>query len=462
MLLLQSISWKSLTHFLATFIPLLGLQLVIAIPYATNFAFVGSFGNARVIATYGLCSSFVSILMFPILTGIMEATGVAMSKCFGQQNYPGLTKTLWQTLSIALIFTLFYAFLSLYAGDLLVLLNVEPDLGYAAGRLIKFSNVFAPFSNLNMVLQTFMISQKIKRPFLIQSCVSICILLIFGWFFIVHLEFKESGFIPARFIQEMFTLSHNVFLLINVVDRRYLQFIPLRTITDGLSDLAVKVVYSTTGMLAEVSAYQFLTFIVTQLHSIDDLAVLVSWMGVFILVLYPSIAIGSALRVNLGHLIEAVDQDNEYTHRETIANVVYATGMILLWGIFMFIFSDWIASIFINHVDLASRLAVLLQMSAFLMYGALMFYPLWSVFRLLELDRFFVLCIYLLYLPCLVVFCCTLLFLFNLGINGALFGYFLANFVIAFFCIYKIFWLFDWNHKLHLDESLLVEMNALE
>jgi hypothetical protein len=155
-----------------------------------------------------------------------------------------------------------------------------------------------------------------------------------------------------------------------------------------------------------------------------------------------SLGFSSVLRAHVGDLLGKGEV--EEARRECIAYYFYTFICSQVMGMAMLIFAWPIAGLYMSDPDLRLRMVNEIYLYVVFLYFLMIFYPTFSVFRLLSLDLYFFKMIMLLYPVIVLVINTSMVYVFELGVAGLCLGNGLSCAVMVSIFLHKIFWDHDW------------------
>lgn len=447
------VSWESMKTYLTLLLPLMGSQIATSMASVLCLILIARSGSTESIAVFGLTTFFTSILCSPFVRTANEIGGIYFSTLFGAKKYEEISHYFYKTLFILFVIFIWLFVFSVYSTQLLTLIKIDPIIAERSGHLILQSMIFIPFQNLNAFIQTFLISQKINKHFNLISIFSLILTFVFGYIFIIKYEMLEFGIIPTKFIQEIFCFILNIILVYQESNRECFAWPGFERVFEGMASFIHKISLSVISLFSEQACFEFNTYLAALLHSVDDLAIWEAYVNLGFPYFCISLAIANTIRTQIGHLIG--QGFYKRAREEMIACFFYTFILFIILDILMLSFGKQIAILFIGREDLVDTLVTCIQIYTVFLYPTLMFYPFFTVFRLLGLDYYFLYMIVCLFPVVCVLINTSLVFVFHLKVPGLVLGLGLS---ISFMCVFfarKVFWLFDWELDMPENRSML-------
>ena len=448
------VSIESFVRFYKNFLPLLGLEMANSLPFLLNFIFLGEFGDPAIIAIYGLNNFLMNVVVFPVGFSLIEVAGVSFSKRFGERNYREIVNEFYRSLITLAVFISLYFLLCIFSQEIFVALNVEPVIAESSSRLIKWGTIFMPLIFINRFVQTFLSSQNIIRELLLINLFCIFFGIALSRICIFNLNMREFGIIPSRFAQEFISVVYSCYLFYKKADRETMGLPNWPEIWRGYPVFLRKFIFSALGTMTEWATFEINTFMAVQMQNIDKLAVFLAWTGISPIFYVIGFALSSTIRVIIGQLLGAGQKKK--AREELTAYLFYIVVMCGVFGIFIIIFAKEIAGIYINNKDLSEPLSQTLYVLAVFLWGYVMFYPFFQVFRLLDLEKYFVIVLGTFFIAANTSFAAFLAFVLRWDVLGLVLGHGIATVCVELIFLRKIFYIHDWDiMELNFEENLL-------
>ncbi len=122
--------------------PLISAQAAIAIPWILAFAMIGYTKDIISMTALGLSMTYYNLFAYALVVSIIEVVGANCSKAFGAQHYRAMAGYFYKSLILITIVGVLY-YLSIFAaGDVLLWVNIEPEVVVRTVSLIKISWYF--------------------------------------------------------------------------------------------------------------------------------------------------------------------------------------------------------------------------------------------------------------------------------------------------------------------------------
>lgn len=155
--------------------------------------FVGKLHNVIYLDAFSLALSWYYIFGGSFLSGLASAMDTLISQSFGAGEYKKCSIHLARGLIILFIASIPCCFFMYLSGPLLIIFGVNPEIAEnthnATISLIPFIFIYIP----QLLLEKFMLGQRIAQPQMIIQIINICLQPCFCWLFIFHFDFKYQG-----------------------------------------------------------------------------------------------------------------------------------------------------------------------------------------------------------------------------------------------------------------------------
>lgn len=446
-------STQSLKKYLRTLIPLSAIQLAVAIGPFAAMIMIAQTGGPKSIGIMGLCNAFIFTVFMPITLTIIDVGGVYFSTNFGAKKYDDMIDYAYKTLLALFIVHIFWAILFYFSGPILVFIQVDPVIALPTGRLIWQSMFYLPFTNMNNFMMTYLSSQNVHKYFNRISLLSSFLTVSLCYYFIIKCDMVEMGFIPAKVIQESVISLVYLILVVFEAKKECIGWFNIKTLFIGFGKFAKRVTISVISVMGEYISFEVNTYLAALLHNINDFAIWGAWSNAQIIPFLLSFAISNTFRTNIGQLIGA--QEMIKARNESIAYCLYTFVFAGIISVTYWIFLDDVAAMFFTDPILAARLTYYMKVYLLFLFWNTMFYPSFTLFRLLKLDHYFVIVIAGIF-PVIVIVVNTLLcFYFKFYLSGLIFGHVLVSSFMCAFCLYKIFFLHDWESEMSTNPDMI-------
>lgn len=450
----------SANHFkkyLLTLIPLTLTQIATLASFLVPMMMIGRTGDTKSIAVIGLFNFLIFLTYIPVSTTIIDVSSIYFATFYGAKKYDKFIDYVYKTLLTFAIqfvasFILFY-----FSADIFILAKIDPEIAIPAGNLLIFSMFYLSIYSLSGFLQGYLSSQNVHKYFDLISVISMISTLFFCYYFIVHREMLEYGYIPARFCQEVIVFALYVILVYYEANPKCIGCPDFDILFVDFLSFFYRITISSVSVLAEFIAFEYNTYLAARLGNIDEFAVWEAWAFSQGVSFFLSQAVSSTIRKDIGHIIGSGNM--RQAKEETIAYFVYTFIFGIVIEIFYWNFAPTMAAIFFKDPNTIERMTECLKIYIIFIYFYLIFYPIFMVFRLLKLDTDFLKIIAVIF-PVLIVLVNTPIFLYtNTGVVGLVVGHILCTSVICVLCLIRIFWAHNWMLPENADtESLMIEM----
>lgn len=444
-------SLDSFRNYLRILLPLAGCQIAASFGRVYFLILMGRAGSTTSIAVYGLSLFFNSIFCSPFAKTTNEMAGVYFSTFFGAKKYEKVVEYFYKTLFVLGFIFAWLLILSIYSDSILIGIGIDSYLALKSGGLILKSMWFIPLVHLNNFIQTFLSSQKIHTHFNILSAISISITILAGYYFIIDQNMLEFGIVPAKLIAESFLFILNMILLFTESNQDCLKLPDFKILCDDLFVYVKRIFISVTSIFSESVCFNYNTYLAAMLHSVDQLAVWESWVSLSIIVFYVSIAVSNTVRTTVGHLIGG--NKIKKAKEETQAYFCYTFIVVVFIGFFLFYFGRELALLYLGEPDLVDELVRCIRIYVLFLFPMMMFHPIFTIFRLLGLDYYFMVMIVGVFPGLMIIINTSLVFIFQMQVNGLVWGYCSCLTLMGVVFFHKLFWLVDWEKARTTDRS---------
>ena len=196
----------------------------------------------------------------------------------------------------------------------------------------------------------------------------------------------EFGIVPTKYIAESFLFILNKYFYLKSNPDR-LKLPDFKILCDDLFDYAKRIFISVTSIFSESICFNYNTYLAAMIHSVDQLAVWESWVSLSINVFYSSIAVSNTVRTTVGHLIG--ENKIKKAKEKTKAYFCYTFIVVLFIAFFLFYFGRELALLYLGDTDLVAELVGCISIYVLFLFPMIMFHPIFTIFRLLGLDYYF-------------------------------------------------------------------------
>jgi Na+-driven multidrug efflux pump len=162
------------------------------------------------------------------------------------------------------------------------------------------------------------------------------------------------------------------------------------------------------------------------------------------MILYStSLGVSNTFRTKIGQLVG--EGRIEDARSKTILYFVYVFFMTTALTPFILYYSSDLARIFINNEKIIPLVSQCLWIMTTYLYSFMVLYTFFSLFRILNMDRYFFKMITFFFPISAFFFAALFGFAFKLRLKGILIGMSIAKNLISFIFFIKIFWQVDWR-----------------
>jgi Na+-driven multidrug efflux pump len=251
------LSGSNILEFLKTISPLLISQIAMSIPHVISVAQLGSTGDSDGVTCLGLSGTFFGLFAYVMISSITEVAGSNCSIAFGAKNYRQMASYFYKSLvSIMIVLMLYY--ISIFgAYDLMTwMFHLNPALALRTVQLIKISWFYCLVRSLNMLMQSYMISQKIVFELYYISIFSIVYVIFVGKYLTIDLDLKEMGFAYSKISQEAVIFVYIIWIMVKKCHTETMVSPSVSLITEEFGTFFRKSGYSLLAIYGEFFAYE--------------------------------------------------------------------------------------------------------------------------------------------------------------------------------------------------------------
>lgn len=452
-MIFSNVSLRSLRRFAVTFTPMLLLEISSVTPWTACSMMIGYIGDSKGVASYGLYNFFVNIVIAPFMSSILEVGGTFYAKKFGEKDWRGLIAYFWKTCLLTVPFLAAFSVVAYNSSSILTGIGVDKEVADRTARLIYWSIITFPFSYLTSIIQAYMLSQNIQNEFNVQSALSVPLLILAAKIFILDLEMNEFGTVPTCIVQDCFAACFTLVIAFRSMDRRAIGMSSWKEITTDFWFFSTKSMISSIGIFVDFLTYEFNTFMVTQLHNVDQLAVYVAWTSFYLVPYHIICAVSVAIRTNSGQMLGS--GNHRGAKREAIAYFMYTAVVICSIAVGFAVYAPTIAKLFLDSPELVPDVTKTIYVTALLLFFSTGLYPTIAVLRLLNLDFYFMKMTVIVYFVLNGALSGVLCFWFDMGAVGVVIGHEVSATIMILVFFHKIFVEFDWSSVTELQDQIL-------
>jgi Na+-driven multidrug efflux pump len=437
------LSKEFFSEFILTSAPLIGSQIAMVLPVIACFVLIGSIGDTVVVTVYGLSYSIYNMFCLCFVISILEVAGANCAKEYGADNYRKMASYFYKTLSLIALVLIGYYFFIQFTYEILVFLNIEHEVAVKAAALTQMSWLFNSILSVNMLLQTYLMSQDVITELAYLNLGSILIVVIFGKVFIVDLAYREIGIVYTKLIQEVLSFIYLAYLMLRRAKKETLVQPSVGLLFADLRPFLKKNIFSLFGVYGEYLAFEINTFFAAQLHNVDDIAAWYTFDNFFLMVYFCSLGISNTFRTRIG---QAVGEGRiAYARKKSIAFYFYTfilsnVVLILSWS-----YAEEISRVFLNNDDIIPKIATCIRLMSFYLYAVLVLYSFFAVFRILNMDRYFFQMSAIVFPVLGAVLVWIFGFGLGFGLNGIVVGQGLGFNLVTLLFFIKVYYQTDWE-----------------
>lgn len=452
-------SWRS---FVKELLPNVGAQAAASISNIMFLVLISRAGTTRSVAVYGLSNFFLALIVSPWTNTTAEVGSNNFAIHFGAKAYDKVRDYFYKMLLIEFFIFAMMFLLSWYSGPILRFMGIDAELASRSAALIIRCNLYQPMMHVSRAIQSFMGAQKTANHFYLTSLISISLTYFVGYYFIQIRGMVEMGVVPAKIVQEGVLLLLNVYFMVRESQPECVGWPRLNTLFNGIKPFAVRIVISSLSVFMDYVSFEYNTYLAAMMHSVDKMALWESYISAGSMFYYVSQGFSAVIRARVGHMIGNCDLEG--AKKEAIRSFFYTFIVCEALAIFLVVFADPIAWLFLKDPLLQHELVYALYFHAAFLYFFMMLYPLFSVMRLLSLDSYFFKLTMTFYPAMVFVLNTSLVYYFDLGVMGLYLGNGLDNLIMCLIFMHKIFWLHNWERDtprpMILSEEELEEMSS--
>jgi len=450
--MLSLLSTEYLKEFVLTSAPLIGSQIAMVLPVITCFVLVGSIGDTVAVTVYGLSYSIYNMFCLCFIISILEVAGANCSKEYGAGNYRKMASFFYKTFLLIVMVVIGYYFFIQFTYEILVFLNIEPDVATKTATLTQMSWLFNSILAFNMLLQTYLMSQDVIAELAYLNIGSILIVILFGKLFIVDLGYHEIGIVYTKLIQEILSFIYLVYLMMRRANKETLVLPSTSLFLDELQPFLKKNVFSLLGVYGEYLAFEINTFFAAQLHNVADIAAWYTFDNFFIMVYFCSLGISNTFRTRIG---QAVGEGRiAYARRKSIAFYFYTFVLSNVVLILSWIYAEGISRVFLNNDEIIPKIAMCIRLMSFYTYAVLVLYSFFAMFRILNMDRYFFQMSAIVFPSLGAVLVWLFGFGMGYGLNGIVVGQGVGFDIVTLLFFIKVYYQTDWEQQCALEKNV--------
>lgn len=451
-------SFKTLSDFIALSFPLVLSQFCRFLPDIMCYVVLGSQGSREAVTTYGLTCTFFNMLCYSCIVSVAEVAGANCAKAFGAGNYRKMSAFFYKSVVLSLLVFGFYWEATRLAQPILRFINIQEAIVTRTSTLIQFAFWQNLLTGINLLQQTFVVSQNIVSPLYYLNFLNILIILVGSKIFILDYKMQEIGIVWAKIIQESVMFLFLVVLIFTKANKETIMVPSFKAIKNGLNAFLRKNFFSFLGMYGEFLAFEANTILVAHLHNLTDMAAWVTFANIFAIMYSITIGLGNAFRTRISQIIG--EGDIKTARLKSIAYFVYVVAFGAAVGVLMYYFSDSIAQLFIDNNEVVPKIGTCLRILSFASISFFGMNSFFVLFRVLNME------LYLfksaaVALPILSVCLSGLLaFPAQLGLAGVVIGQGTSFNLLTIVFTFKVYVFETWENLCkhdHLSETLSIE-----
>ena len=422
---------------------LVGVQLTICLPLIICLLYIGRLGDPISLGAFGIASTIMNMIFNAVILGIQETFGVKASKFFATKNFVDFNKIFWKTVFLTTILIFLFAILAVYSTDLLIFINIQPQIAIPAGELLIKSIPFLIFLGFNQVLQNCISVQKKENYLFIMNITSIFLVLIIAPIFIIKLNYREIGFAYTKLIQESINFIYFIIIIYKKCDHRAIS-IPTLKIFSNFKNYIKELSITILSFYGECIAYEVNTYFAAILNDIDQLATWVTLMNYGVIIYFSSIGLSFTVRNMISHRLH---EKKKNVREDFMVFVFYIFVIALVVIIFQIVFRDNLASFFTSYKKIHPLFEKIMFIYVLNVFPTLVLYTLNTVLRVIDQNcfQFF---INTFFLPIIIVFTSYFFCIYqNMGVIGLFWSCGICKSLTVVILIIALFFKFSWDVK---------------
>lgn len=441
-----NLSSESFKEFLSTFLPWAAIQLANSVGPFASMIMIAQSGGPHSMAIIGLANLIIFLFYVPISQNIIELGGVYMSISFGAKKFDDFSNYMAKSLfSITVLY--FIALILFYFADkIMIFAYIKADLAIPAGQLILQSMAYIIFMNLNTFVQTFLSSQQVHKFFNVISLISAITIVCTCYYFIIYCDMKEFGYVPAKLIQEAIVFVLYLALAFFESEKECFRWPDLKLLFVDFGVFLKRALISSISVMGESVSFEFNTYIAAAFLSVNEFAIWEAWAVCQIFSFLLGFAFGSTLRTNIGNLIG--EKKIKKAKEESIAYFIYVLFLSIIITVFYWFLLDFVVKMFFVDPFLQNRLKKCFEAYLIFIYFYMIFFPIFTMFRLLRLEYYFLVMIAGVFPVLVIVINLSFVMFTTLGVAGIVYGHIICTVGISCVCLHKIFWIHDWETEM--------------
>jgi MATE family multidrug resistance protein len=451
-------SFDTLADFTALSFPLVLSQMCLCLPDIVCYVMLGSLGDKNAVTAYGLSWTFYNMLCFSCVVSITEVAGANCSKAFGAGNYQKMAAFFYKSLVLASLVTGVFWVFTRFSEPILLFIDIDPMMAARTASLIKFAFWQNFLIGMNILLQTFVVSQNVVSPLYILNLINVVLILYFCKLFVVDMKLQEIGVVWAKLIQEGVMFLFLVILIICKAKKQTIMLPSAKMVRNGLRAFFRKNLLSFFGIYGEFLAFEANTILVARLRKLDDMTAWITFANVFSILFSITLGLGNAFRTRIGQMVG--EGEIRLARLKSIAYFVYTIALGSTVGILLFCFAEPIAQLFINNAEIVPKVGACIRLLSYASISLFCMNSLFVLFRVLNLE------LYLfkssaVVLPILSVGTCgTLAFVIHCGLSGIISGQVICYNLLTLVFFFKVYVFEKWEDLVKhdsLSETLSID-----
>lgn len=257
------------------------------------------------------------------------------------------------------------------------------------------------------------------------------------YYFILYLDLKELGFAYAKLIHEI--LAMTVFLCL-LYFRGCLETVILPKMTlimNGLKTFLKKCSYSLVAIFGESIACELTTLLAAQLKNTEEMAVWMKFVSIGLLFYSSSMGFSNTFRTRIGQLVG--ERLIKAARTQAILYYLYIFVLSLIFKIAILTYASEIESAFINNEKIIPKVAECLCIMCTYLYSFLILYTFFAIFRILNMDFYFLKMISFVFPVANFIFSVVFGFGFGWKLRGIVIGVSVTTNSMVLIFFYKVF-----------------------
>lgn len=422
--------------FMRTFLPFYGNELASAGLYIVIIAVLGSYGNPFYLNSYRMNKFLSNLLIMPLMMSILEVGGVMFSIGYGAKDYKHMKHDFYKIIFSFVLFFVFYGVTGIFSKNILLFFQLENDLAEEASFLYKWSIISNFFQCIRRFSQSFISAQGHAPSFIILNLT----FAFSGWIliaiFVVYLDLRDVGTIPAKIIQESLWAFFSIIIFIKKVDKKTIGKFSLSLLFKNYFGFLKRLWTNWIGAVLEWLEFEVNILFAIQLKNHIILSVCLAYSAISHFFTITGVSFSSTIRVLVGFKIG--EHQTMEAKKALITSYFYISIASVLFTIVLLLFRRQIAFLIINNNEIANILSEAIVVLACTQWGYLMLHPFFKSLRILEQEQFFVILMITYSISINLLTCAILVFYFSMGSIGIVLGQGVSSVTTGFIFMAKV------------------------